>query len=126
MIEFRREGQKHDASARKPLTMPKTTYNLYVDIGLVERAPLQKIQVFLREDQKAALKNLSARTGVRQSDLVRRGVDLLLEERTARDDGWREATRAVAGIWRDHNVAATVGELRKAAKRRLSTIYDRN
>jgi Ribbon-helix-helix domain len=38
-----------------------------------------KIQVFLREDQKTALEAPSARTGVRQSDLVRQGVDLLLE-----------------------------------------------
>ncbi len=87
---------------------------------------MQKIQVFLRDDQKAALKSLSARTGARQSDLVRRGVDLLLEEGTRKDLDWREATRAAAGLWRDREDSeAIMMELRKAAKRRLPEIYDR-
>ncbi len=87
---------------------------------------MQKIQVFLRDDQNAALKSLSARTGARQSDLVRRGVDLLLEEGTRKDLDWREATRAVAGLWRDREDSeAIMMELRKAAKRRLPEIYDR-
>ncbi len=87
---------------------------------------MQKIQVFLRDDQKAALKSLSARTGARQSDLVRRGVDLLLEEGARKDQDWRAATRAVAGLWRDREDSeATMMELRKAAKRRLPEIYDR-
>ncbi len=101
-----------------------TTYKLYVVSREIE--PLQKIQVFLRDDQKAALKLLSTRTGARQSDLVRRGVDLLLEEGTRKDLDWREATRAVAGLWRDREDSeAAVAELRKATKRRLPTIYDR-
>ena len=54
---------------------------------------MQKIQVFLREDQKAALKTLSARTGVRQSDLVRRSVDLLLEGAARRKLDWRTDLR---------------------------------
>jgi hypothetical protein len=60
---------------------------------------MQKIQVFLREDQKTVLEALSARTGVRQSDLVRQGVDLLLEGAAQRPTDWREATRMAAGIW---------------------------
>jgi len=87
---------------------------------------VRKIQVYLREDQKAALKSLSARTGARQSDLVRRGVDLLLEG-AAREIDWRKATRAVAGIWRDHEaVGVTGGELRKSFKRRFPAIYGRD
>jgi hypothetical protein len=87
---------------------------------------LQKIQVFLRDDQKAALKSLSTRTGARQSDLVRRGVDLLLEEGARKDLDWREATRAAAGLWRDReDLQANVAELRKAMKRRLPATYDR-
>jgi hypothetical protein len=61
-----------------------------------------KIQVFLREDQKTALEALSARTGVRQSDLVRH---LLLEGAAQRPADWREATRMAAGIWGDREDA---------------------
>ena len=62
---------------------------------------MEKVQVFLRGDQKAALEAIGARTGQRQSDLIREGVDLLIERSGRRDDDWREVTRAVAGIWRD-------------------------
>jgi hypothetical protein len=87
---------------------------------------VQKIQVFLREDQKAALKSLSARTGARQSDLVRQGVDLLLEGAARQTADWREATRLAAGLWRDREgVDMDAGELRKSAKRRFPAIYGR-
>ena len=88
---------------------------------------MRKIQVFLREDQKAALKSLSARTGIRQSDLIRQGVDLVLEGGAGQAGDWREATRAVAGLWRGHDaVERTVGGLRRSFKRRFPTIYGRD
>jgi len=85
---------------------------------------MQKIQVFLRDDQKTALKSLSARTGARQSDLVRRGVDLLLEGTAARKADWREAVRAAAGLWRDRkDIEAVSGRLRGSLKKRFESIY---
>ncbi len=106
------------------LTATMTTYQLCRSRKF---EPLQKIQVFLRDDQKAALKSLTMRTGARQSELVRRAVDLLLEERTRKDPDWREATRAVAGVWRDHeDPEAAVAELRKATRRRFPRICDRS
>jgi len=90
------------------------------------RTPVQKIQVFLRADQKAALKSLSARTGVRQSDLVRRGVDLVLEAATDQSVDWRQATRAAAGLWRDReDIDTTAGGLRRSFKKRFSHAYAR-
>jgi Ribbon-helix-helix domain len=87
---------------------------------------MQKIQVFLREDQKTALKSLSARTGMRQSDLVRQGVDLLLEGASRRTTDWREATRAVAGLWQDHEDLKTINEeLRASFRRRFPAVYRR-
>jgi len=62
---------------------------------------MQKIQVFLREDQKAALKSISARTGQKQSDLIRKGIDLVIDSAERQEADWREVTRAVAGLWRD-------------------------
>lgn len=87
---------------------------------------MQKIQVFLREDQKTGLKSLSARTGVRQSDLVRQGVDLLLEGASQRTTDWREATRAAAGVWRERaDLDAIDEELRASVKRRFPAAYGR-
>jgi len=87
---------------------------------------MQKIQVFLRVDQKAALKSLSARTGLRQSDLVRRGVDLVLKAAADQEVDWREATRAVAGLWRDReDIDMAAGDLRKSFKKRFPEVYGR-
>lgn len=87
---------------------------------------MQKIQVFLREDQKAGLKSLCAQTGARQSDLVRQGVDLLLEGAARQATDWREETRLAAGLWRDHEgVGKAADELRKSVKKRFRGVYDR-
>ena len=87
---------------------------------------MRKIQVFLREDQKAALKSLSMQTGARQSDLVRQGVDLLLEGAARPTTDWREETRLAAGLWRDHEgVEAAAEGLRKSVKKRFRSVYDR-
>ena len=83
---------------------------------------MQKIQVFLRDDQKLALKRLSARTGARQSDLVRQSVDLLLESAGSRPEDWREATRAAAGLWKERDVA-DFDAIRDAAKGRFGEVY---
>lgn len=88
---------------------------------------MQKIQVFLRDDQRAGLKELSARTGTRQSDLVRQGVDLLLETTGENDDAWRAATRKAFGVWRDRaDIESMTSELRERAKARFSHLYDRS
>jgi Ribbon-helix-helix domain len=87
---------------------------------------MQKIQVFLRDDQKTGLKSLSARTGVRQSDLVRQGVDLLLESASRRRTDWREATRAAAGLWRERtDLDAINEELRASFRRRFPAVHGR-
>jgi hypothetical protein len=85
---------------------------------------MRKIQVFLREDQKAALKSIARRTGQKQSDLVRRSVDLLIDRMKREEAGWREATRAAAGLWKDRTDIEDIGrELRAAAKRRFPSVY---
>lgn len=87
---------------------------------------MQKTQIFLREDQKAALKSIAARTGQRQSDLIRKGVDLLIDRTEREDVDWREATRAVAGLWKDRtDLEALAEEIRGAAKRRFQSVYER-
>lgn len=86
---------------------------------------MQKIQVFLREDQKAALKSISLRTAQKQSELIRKGVDLLIERATHEDADWRAATRAAAGIWQDRtDLEALSRKLRAAARRRFASVYE--
>jgi hypothetical protein len=85
---------------------------------------VKKIQVFLREDQQTALKSVSARMGLRQSDLVRQGVDLLLEGASRRTADWRNLTCAAAGLWRERkDLDATNEELRASARRRFPAAY---
>lgn len=87
---------------------------------------MEKIQVFLREDQKIALRSLARRLGLHQSDLVRRGVDLVIDKAGQDDSDWREATRAVAGLWRDRtDIDELSQELRRRASKRLSRVYER-
>ena len=87
---------------------------------------MRKVQVFLREDQKAALRSISARTRQKQSDLIRNGVDLLIARAEREEVDWREATRAAAGMWRDRtDLEDLARELRGAAKRRFSSVYQR-
>lgn len=85
---------------------------------------MRKIQVFLREDQKAALKSIATRTGQKQSDLIRKSVDLLVDRMKREDAEWREATRSAAGMWKDRtDIEEFSEELRAAAKRRFSSVY---
>lgn len=82
---------------------------------------MRKVQVFLSDDQKAALKRVAARTGRRLSDLFRAGVDLVLESDRLETAGWREATRAAAGLWKDRDARAD-NALRAAVKRRFKAV----
>ena len=85
---------------------------------------MKKIQVFLRDDQKDALKAIAARTGQKQSDLVRRGVDLLIEKARQRDADWREATRRIAGLWKDRtDLDEVMQSIRERSKRRFRSTY---
>jgi Arc/MetJ-type ribon-helix-helix transcriptional regulator len=81
-----------------------------------------KMQVFLREEQKAALKKMAARTGKRESDLVRQGVDLMLEKSSQETDDWKKATRAAAGIWKDRDMS-WFDEMRARTRKRFSHVY---
>jgi len=80
---------------------------------------MQKIQVFLREDQKAALKALSVRSGQKQSDLIRRSIDKFLEEGAQEEKNWRQAVQHIAGLWRGHDDLSPIDEFRDSVRRRF-------
>jgi hypothetical protein len=59
-------------------------------------------QIFIREDQQERLKLVAAREGVAEAELVREGLDLVLERKApTEDDSWREAIRCIEGMWED-------------------------
>ena len=64
---------------------------------------MEKIQVFLREEQRDQLRKIAARTGQRQSVLIRRGVDLMIEETRDSARQWHSALQAIKGIWSDRD-----------------------
>ena len=81
---------------------------------------MQKAQVFLREDQKRRLKEIAARTGKKQSALIREGVDRVIEENPEPEADWREATRRLFGIWADRDdVEEVIAENRRQIEDRL-------
>ncbi len=68
---------------------------------------MEKVQVFVREDQKRALEAMARRTGRKQSEIIRQGVDLALAEAANADADWKEewidAVNGIAGLWADRS-----------------------
>ncbi len=64
---------------------------------------MKKSQVFLRDDQKRGLKVIAARTGRRQSELIRSGVDMVIEKEGRKKEDWKIALQDVCGIWKDRD-----------------------
>ena len=86
---------------------------------------MQKAQVFLREDQKRRLKEIAARTGKKQSALIREGVDRVIEENPEPEADWREATRRLFGIWADRDdVEEIIAENRRSWNERIDKLRD--
>jgi predicted transcriptional regulator len=64
---------------------------------------MQRAQVFLRDDQKQSLRTIAARTGRKQSDIIRRGVDLIIEKEQKRVHDWKKALQQARGMWKDRD-----------------------
>lgn len=83
---------------------------------------MRKAQVFLRDDQKERLHAVAQRTGRKQSELIRRGVDLALDEADATQTVWREAWSPAQGIWRGRD---DVNELLTAIRADMDARIDK-
>ena len=66
---------------------------------------MQKAQVFLTEDQKFALKALSTKTGRKQSEIIRHGLDLAIAEAQLQKNDWKTSLVRVRGLWKDRDEA---------------------
>ena len=59
-------------------------------------------QIFIREDQQERLKTVAARNGVAEAELMREGLDIVLDrEASVEDDSWKEGFRQIEGMWKD-------------------------
>ncbi|MFZ1342665.1 ribbon-helix-helix domain-containing protein [Thiothrix eikelboomii] len=85
---------------------------------------MQRVQVFLHEDQYAALKKIAHFSGIAQSDLIRQGVDLIIKNRASHQQSWKQAAYQIAGIWRDHDELETSQQLLRHQLRQRLGIKD--
>lgn len=78
-------------------------------------------QVLLTSGQSRRLRQRAAETGEAEAEIVRRGVDLVLDAGQADDADWKAAWRKAAGMWKDHDdLDAREAERRASrARRRL-------
>ncbi len=60
-----------------------------------------RTQVYLSREQEQALKSLALTSGIRQSELIREAVDLLLSEKNVMPHQWKQALHDMKGIWAD-------------------------
>jgi hypothetical protein len=86
---------------------------------------MRKAQVFLTDEQLAELRRIARETGRKQSEIIRRGVDLAVKEASGTGEAdWRKATRSAAGIWKDrHDIDAMREDMRKRYQDRLDTLF---
>ena len=78
----------------------------------MKQTSMIRTQVYLSKKQEQALKSLALTSGTRQSELIRKAVDLLLAEKNVMQHQWKEALHATHGMWSDD----------KDAEQRMHTI----
>ncbi|MEX2489429.1 MAG: CopG family transcriptional regulator [Pseudomonadales bacterium] len=58
---------------------------------------MERTQVYLTNEQRRELKKLAARSGKRQSELIREAIDALVAGAECSD--WKSGMMAAAGLW---------------------------
>ena len=77
-----------------------------------------RTQVYLTDQQIEGLKRLAATSGRKQSELIRDALDAYIAANRPTD--WREAFRAVQGMWVDRDDLDELrGQLRDEVEERL-------
>ena len=84
---------------------------------------MQKAQVFLRDDQKEQLKAIATRTGTKQSELIRRGVDMVIEVTLKEQADWKNAWKQASGIWKNRDdIKSTIADNRAQLNARFDSL----
>lgn len=79
---------------------------------IYRRCNVVRTQIYLTEEERSGLEDLSEATGKKQSELIRAAVDHYLD---LAKGGRREAVlREAAGLWRDRKDLPDFAELRRS------------
>jgi hypothetical protein len=61
-------------------------------------------QLFITAEQKKRLKARAAATGKSEGEIMRRGIDRELDDKSAEAEGdWKDAWRQAFGMWKDRD-----------------------
>lgn len=89
----------------------------------LDKSEMQKVQVFLREDQKTQLQIIARITGRKQSELIRRGVDMAIEEAKKTQANWQEGWSHACGVWKDReDIDSVITEHRAGMDSRIDNL----
>lgn len=72
--------------------------------------PMERTQVYLTTEQRGELKKLAARSGKRQSELIREAIDALVAD--AGRSSWKSDLMAAAGLWANRDDLPDFARLR--------------
>jgi len=74
---------------------------------------------YVRPEQDEKLKSLAARLNMKPAQLVRQGIDLVLQKHTATDN-WLEETRQIRGLLKDDKqLDQQIARARKSMDRQI-------
>jgi len=71
---------------------------------------MERTQVYLTNEQRRELKKLVARSGKRQSELIREAIDAYVAG--ADEESWKSGMMAAAGLWADRDDLPDFARLR--------------
>ena len=71
---------------------------------------MERTQVYLTHEQRRELKKLAARSGKRQSELIREAIDAFVAD--AELSNWKSGMMAAAGLWADRDDLPDFARLR--------------
>ncbi len=77
-----------------------------------------RTQVYITEQEKKALAQLSKETGQSQSELIRQGIDLLCQSIKEKSENRLERMRAARGIWKDRKESELI-KIRQSIERKF-------
>jgi Ribbon-helix-helix protein, copG family len=72
---------------------------------------MQRTQIYLTDEEQAAIRQISIRSGISQSALIRKAIDQFIAQNAG---GINNSKRMdVFGLWQDHDNLPSLGVLRR-------------
>lgn len=78
-------------------------------------------QLFVSEEQNRRIKERAAATGRSEGEVIRRGIDRELDDKTAEAEGdWKDAWRQAFGMWKDRDdIEELLARQRRSTRKRM-------